>query len=173
MISGNKIGTHTWVKVEGRQPPNRPCYQDGTFSVAAAYNCMRIQGFQSTPKTAVFVGRRFGRSERRGQSPFLVVAALQASKPTSNGPIHWTESRRAGLACLLTEKGSTYMYVSNGRNVPLARIRHRKGPTACRTMPHRLLPSRCQPVLPFSATMSHTRQVAMISPLRSEQVEQR
>ena len=45
MISGNKIGTHTWVKVEGRQPPNRPCYQDGTFSVAAAYNCMRIPVF--------------------------------------------------------------------------------------------------------------------------------
>ena len=45
MISGNKIGTHTWVKVEGRQPPNRPCYQDGTFSVAAAYNCMSFRGF--------------------------------------------------------------------------------------------------------------------------------
>ena len=50
MISGNKIGTHTWVKVEGRQPPNRPCYQDGTFSVAAAYNCMSFRGFNRHKK---------------------------------------------------------------------------------------------------------------------------
>ena len=67
MISGNKIGTHTWVKVEGRQPPNRPCYQDGTFFVVAAYNCMRISVIQSTQNTAVFVGRRLGCNER-GQS---------------------------------------------------------------------------------------------------------
>ena len=36
-----------------------------------------------------------------------------------------------------------------------------------------LAEDQVQTVLPFSATMSHTRQVAMISPLRSEQVEQR
>ena len=68
----------------------------GNIAQALRWLGVSIPITQSTPKTAVLVGRRPGGSERRRSHP-LIGAAHQTTELAQDGLLSWFESRQVGL----------------------------------------------------------------------------
>ena len=80
--------------------PDSGCLGRTTSSVTPATVLdTSIPNSQSTPRTAVLVGRRLGGNERRRSHP-LVDATHQTSKLALDGLFSWFESRQVGRSVL-------------------------------------------------------------------------